>query len=154
MIKPFTTETFSITSGEYLRTLMGLWLPRHGWKVAIPILLCAAIGVALADERLILVALMLVFIVAPMGMSFLYSYYMLTPEVARAILPQRVTAQKDGNILIEYTDPERPAQSVTLTPGDIRQIKHTPTSTVIVLHARRLQFIIIPHQAVVREINA
>ncbi|MDE6466821.1 MAG: hypothetical protein K2L44_08975, partial [Duncaniella sp.] len=71
------TAPFTTTSGRYLSTLIGLWLPRHGWKIALPLIAVAAAGIILPDARLILVALMLLFIVMPMGMSFLYTYYML-----------------------------------------------------------------------------
>lgn len=56
--------------------LLSLWLPRYGWLVITPILVCGVLG-AVFDGRLMLVALMLLFIVVPMLMSFLYTYLLL-----------------------------------------------------------------------------
>ncbi len=83
------TSPFVTTSGDYLSTLMKLWIPKYGWTVALPLLVCAVIG-ATIDVRFLFIALMLLFIVVPMLMSFLYTYYMLTPEARRAVTRKEV----------------------------------------------------------------
>ena len=73
------TAPFRTVSGDYFAVLLSEWIPRYGWTVLIPVLATAGYGCLSHDERWLLVALMLVFIVAPMVMSFLYTYYMLAP---------------------------------------------------------------------------
>ena len=99
------TRPFSTTSGDYLSVLISLWLPRYGWIIILPIALCAALGFVF-DERLLLVALMLLFIVVPMLMSFLYTYYMLTPEARRAVLRKEVEIADGEYIRLTYLNPE------------------------------------------------
>ena len=160
------TAPFTTTSGRYLSTLIGLWLPRHGWKIALPLIAVAAAGIILPDARLILVALMLLFIVMPMGMSFLYTYYMLTPEARRAILPKQVMIAPGEYIRLHYLPSEKPETEKTdETDGtaidtfpvpadetipwtDIRRVKLTSSAIVYILNTKRLQFILIPSSAI------
>lgn len=154
------TNPFTTRSGEYLSTLISLWLPRHAWKIAVPLASLAAAGIIIPDERLLLVALMLLFIVIPMGMSFLYTYYMLTPEARRAILPKQVVIDEGRSLTLRYLPEEKPEEEKDDTPHfkipddevidwkDIRKVKYTSTAYVYVLNTPRLQFIIVPYLAV------
>ncbi len=157
------TAPFVTTSGTYLSTLISLWFPRHGWKVLIPIFLLALAGVLLPDARLILVALMLLFIIVPMGMSFLYPYYMLTPEARRAILRKQVIVDPGVSLTLHYLPDEKPEEreeyveepkafpvpeDETISWSNIRKVKYTSTACVYILDTRRLQFIIIPYSAI------
>lgn len=99
------TSTFSTSSGDYLSVLLMLWLPRYGWTVILPVIAFAIIGVFF-DERFLLVALMLVFIVIPMLMSFLYTYYMLTPEARRTVLRKEVIIDEGKSLKLLYLSSE------------------------------------------------
>lgn len=158
------TSPFVTTSGTYLSTLLGLWLPRHGWKVLLPLLLVALAGVIIPDARLILVALMLLFIVIPMGMSFLYPYYMLTPEARRAIVRKQVIVEPGESLTLHYLPEEKTEETIIEGSEDtpafpipedetipwtmIRRVKYTTTACVYILDTRRLQFIIVPYTAI------
>lgn len=157
------TSVFTTTSGNYLSTLVGLWLPRHGWKIAVPLVAVAAAGIAIPDERLILVALMLLFIVVPMGMSFLYTYYMLTPEARRAVLPKQVVIDPGRSLTLRYVkevvekdaDGDEEAREEMPVPDDeviewseIRRVKFASTVCIYILSTDRLQFIMVPYEAV------
>lgn len=54
-----------------------------------------------------LVALMLLFIVVPMLMSFLYTYYMLTPEARRAVIRKTVEIDEGRSIGLTYLPDEK-----------------------------------------------
>lgn len=160
------TDPFVTTSGDYLSVLMGLWLHRYGWLVVLPILLCAVIG-AFVDVRFLFISLMLLFIVVPMVMSFLYTYYMLTPEARRAVTRKYVEISEGMSIRLVYLPPEKPIYSepklgedapqeeiVVKIPepeniswSDIRKVRYTSRFVVYILDTPRLQFVLVPYSA-------
>lgn len=163
-----STEPFLTTSGDYLSVLLGAWIPRYGWALALPVLLFLIMGYALHDERWFLVALMVIFIVAPMVMSFLYIYYMLTPEARRAVLRKRVDIVPGHYLRLEYlpecdtTDDagtEPPASNTDINGTvplpevieweNILKVKSTSRFMVFFLKGERIRFILIPRAAFV-----
>ena len=169
------TNPFVTTSGDYLSVLLSLWLPRYGWLVITPILVCGVLG-AVFDERLMLVALMLLFIVVPMLMSFLYTYYMLTPEARRAVIRKTVEIDEGRSIRLIYlpdekredaknrskrmllpiakdeeAEPQMPALPVPdpekIDWSEVIGVKYTSRFTVYLLRGVRLTFLLIPHSA-------
>lgn len=101
-----TTQPFTTSSGDYLSVLLSLWIPRYGWTIILPIAICAAVGFVY-DPRFLLIALMLLFIVVPMLMSFLYTYYMLTPEARRAVIRKQVEIDENNFIRLIYLSDEK-----------------------------------------------
>lgn len=172
---PVTTAPFLTTSGDYFSVLLSAWLPRYGWTLAIPILAFAILGYVLHDERWMLVALMLLFIVMPMAMSFLYTYYMLAPEARRSVLRKRVEIVPGSHLRLEYLpEPEKSAGDSsgdrkedaplnTENPGNggvftvpvpetipwdhILKVKATSRFRVYWLKGERMQFLLIPWSA-------
>lgn len=169
------TNPFVTTSGDYLSVLLSLWLPRYGWIVITPILVCGVLG-AVFDERLMLVALMLLFIVVPMLMSFLYTYYMLTPEARRAVIRKTVEIDEGRSIRLTYlpdekredaknrskrmllpiakdeeAEPQMPELPIPdpekIDWSDVIGVKYTSRFTVYLLRGVRLTFLLIPHSA-------
>ncbi len=104
------TAPFSTRPGDYLSVLLSLWLPRYGWMVLSPILLCVVVGCVI-DVRFVLIAVMLVFIVIPMLSSFLYPYYMLTPEARRAVLRKQVLISEGNSLMLIYLPEDSPSES-------------------------------------------
>lgn len=140
------TSEFTTTSGDYLKALLTLWLPKHLGYIIAPIFALVVSGVLTHDWRLELVALMLVFIVIPMGMSFLYTYYMLTPEARRAVLPKRVDILPDREVKLTFAedgDDERIPWEM------VREVKFSSLNSaiIIVLRSKRLKFILVPYAA-------
>ncbi len=169
------TNPFVTTSGDYLSVLLSLWLPRYGWLVITPILVCGVLG-AVFDGRLMLVALMLLFIVVPMLMSFLYTYYMLTPEARRAVIRKTVEIDEGRSIRLTYlpdekqedvknrskrmllpiakdeeAEPQMPALPIPdpekIDWSEVIGVKYTSRFTVYLLRGVRLTFLLIPHSA-------
>lgn len=148
----------SLTS-DYLLTLLWLWLPGRGWFIAVPVIVCAAVGVVV-DIRWLIVALALVLVVGPMLMAFFFIYYMLTPEARRAVLPRTVEVEHGKEIRIHYLD-ERRAESGEAAPAErgempvpddevipwsqVRGVWPRRGRTVYLLRGPRLQFIIVPN---------
>lgn len=133
------------------------------------------------DERFLLVALMLLFIVVPMLMSFLYTYYMLTPEARRAVLRKEVEISEGESLRLIYLPPEesenerrKRTKRIELPVGGSREeekplpplplpvpetirwedvigVKYTARFIVYLINGPRLNFILIPHSAIPRE---
>lgn len=162
------TAPFRTASGDYFAVLLSEWIPRYGWTVLIPVLATAGYGCLSHDERWLLVALMLVFIVAPMVMSFLYTYYMLAPEARRTILCKTVEIYPGSHISLRYIAPEEktPAEDDKKIPADDRsdnfvlppaetipwcdvvRVRNTSRFQVYFLRGVRMQFLLVPHSAV------
>lgn len=176
------TNPFVTTSGDYLSVLLSLWLPRYGWAVMLPVVACGALGF-MFDERLLLVALMLLFIVVPMLMSFLYTYYMLTPEARRAVIRKEVEIDEGRSIRLTYLPPEEAEETrdksrrmllpiaseeelekplpplripdpETIGWCDVTGVRYTSRFTVYLLRGPRLTFLLIPHSAFQKEVSA
>ncbi|MCM1075843.1 MAG: hypothetical protein NC411_00605 [Bacteroides sp.] len=175
------TIPFVTTSGDYLSVLLSLWLPRYGWLVILPIAAFAACGV-MFDVRFLLVALMLLFIVVPMLMSFLYTYYMLAPEARRAVIRKEVEISEGEFLKLTYLGPEEKDEAAQrnskrmllpiaeekdddpLPPlpvpapekigwDDVIATRSTSRFMVYIIKGPRLNFILIPHSAFMRKIQ-
>lgn len=81
---------------------MGAKMKSHGWLLLIPVIAFIALGLVRDDARWYIMALMLVFIIGPMAMSMIYTSYMLTPEVRRAVLPKRIIITPGESLRLEY----------------------------------------------------
>ncbi|MCX4288316.1 MAG: hypothetical protein OSJ46_02340 [Duncaniella sp.] len=143
--KPFTT-----TSGDYMKCLLALWLPRYGWWLPVMLALFAGIGISLGDVRYLIIALMIVFIVCPMVMSIFYIYYMLTPEARRAVLRKQVEIIENQQMTLTYLpadedDNRRLPQPETIPWSEIKTILRIGTFRVYILRSPRLSFILIPY---------
>ncbi len=168
------TEVFTTTSGQYLAALLGLWLPRYWWSAVLPPAIFAVLGACLDDWRFYLVALMLVFIVIPMGMSFLYTYYLLTPEARRAILPKRVEIAPGKCITLHYEpvrdkwndaeddeakDEKEEKENPPVPETErvdwkmVKGVKFASTYCLYILDTPRLQFIMVPYAAMPRGVS-
>lgn len=151
-----TSEAFTITPGEYLKVLLSLWIPKYGYLIALPIVLCLVIGLAF-DVRFALIAIMLIFIVVPMLSSFLYPYYMLAPEARRSVICKRVEIAEKEYLKLCYLKEEKGEEDIndkrilpedeTIRWEDIKRIRYSPRYRIYVLNTPRLSFILIPHTA-------
>lgn len=161
------TRQFTTSSGDYFAILISEWTPRYGWTLLLPLLATAALGCVLHDVRWVLVALMLLFIVIPMAMSFLYTYYMLTPEARRAVLCKRVEIEEGECVKLIYERPRRdnedeavnataedtdadaplpPAE--TLPWSDVKRVRRTSRFLVYFLKGERMQFLLVPLESI------
>ncbi|WP_297059352.1 hypothetical protein [uncultured Duncaniella sp.] len=174
------TAPFRTTSGEYFSVLLKAWMVRYGWLMLIPTAFFVALGYALHDERWLLVALMTVFIVAPMVMSFIYTYYMLTPEARRAVLRKRVEIAEGEYIRLIYlpsentsddrdglhdADPdikadmknhgpeteEKVPEPETISWTEITKVRSTQQYRVYETDGKRMQFILVPWSSFLRD---
>ncbi len=150
MNRTFVTHPYRTGSGHYIRTVAGLWAARWWWTIALPITACfifAATNIAFA-----FVALMILFIIIPMIISFLYFYYALTPEAIMAMRNKRIHfSTKDITITYE------PANEEDSTPAyppahidwnDVISIEYRSRDMILHLKGSRYRFLLIPYEAI------
>ena len=161
------TEPFITRSSDYFTIVLIWWLFHHGWILIQPILVVAVIGIIMRDERIAITALLMLFIVMPMVMAFIFIYYMLVPEVGRMMLRKRVVIARGKYLRIEYlpepldeTDEaagddtgvqERiPHADVTIMWDAINRVITSHRFTIFVLNSKRLQLIMVPNDTIKR----
>lgn len=143
------TGEYSVTSSEYLREAVSLWLSRFWWVLPLPPLPFVALGIWLADIRWFMVALMVLFIIIPMGLSFLYFYSLLSPELRHSLLPKKVAVTPLGlriTYISENPDVEpRPADFIP--KADISSTLFRPRFLVYKLRRPSSAILLIPYSA-------
>lgn len=151
------TGPFRITTGDYFGTVLRAWLVKWGWMMLLPTIVFLALALALSDERWLIVALLVVFIIAPMVMSMVYTNYMLTPQARRAILPMRAEITPGHSLrLIQLDKLPSDDEDDECTPTEVNAetipwseiLGESLTATHRVYRLAGLQFILIPHRAV------
>lgn len=152
MSSTIITSVFKTGSGDYLSTLMGLWLRHYWWIPVLPPAILAGLGAGLHDWRFTLVALMFVFIIVPMGMSWLYTNYMLTSEARQAILPKQVVITKGEGLRLIYEplvdeDEQRIVPDEYIAAADVSRTEFGKTAVIYLLRSKRLRFILVPYSA-------
>lgn len=93
------TEPFRLTPAKYLRVAAGKLLPSVMAGVAVPVIVCLV--AACFDLRWAFVALILLFLVAPTLIAYIYFYKLLTPEAHEALQTKRVVFEDDG-LTVEF----------------------------------------------------
>lgn len=89
-----TTEDYKITGGEYLRILIKVFF---SWiYVAVFGALSLLFIMAIWDIRFLLVGLMVIFILIPFAVSYLYIWYCLKPESRDMILDKHLIITSEG----------------------------------------------------------
>lgn len=164
------TEPFVIHASDYFNRILLWWLFKYGWILLFPILTVAILGIILEDERIAISALLMIFIIAPMVMAFIFLYYMLVPEIRRVVLRKRVVIARDRYVRLEYlpdprydkvaeskdTDDDTSTEHIppqlpddeTITWDAIVKVVVEPHFTVFLLHSKRRMLIVIPNSAI------
>lgn len=113
----FTTEQFRLTPAKYLRVAAGKLLPAVTACMALPLVACLV--AACFDLRWAFVALILLFLVAPTLMAYIYFYKLLAPEAREALQPKKIVFEKDA-LTVVYL----PVEDDMPVPAP-RRIRHT-----------------------------
>lgn len=97
------TTVFAIAPSATSRILAGRRLERRWWLFVLPV--AAALVAALADIRWLFVALIMVFMIWPAALFFVWTGAAITVEAARASLPHSIRFDASG-LHIAYIDGE------------------------------------------------
>lgn len=147
------TTPFKTTSGTYISAVFKQWLSRYWWTIVLPELLCIILAFT-HNIAFAFVALMLLFIVYPIIMSFIYFYHALTPRAVSSIFKKKILLTHEG-LHIYYIEPENNENKSYRIPADenilwddIKSARYSGRNCILELHENRYNFIIIPFQAI------
>lgn len=136
------TEPFRGTPGAYVRRCTLMWLGRWWWALALPVAVCAAL--ALSEPVWLFVAMMVLFLLIPAIIAFVYFRYGLSPEAVQTLLERTVSV--DGRA-ITVTDTGS-GKTHRYAPTDIHSVEDTGKTLVIRLVHPRYHHIAVPLSAV------
>ena len=109
-----TIQPFAIGKGTYFAITLTSWLSQWWWSIALPMAICGAC--ATFDLRFLFLALILIFLVAPMVVMMLYFSYILAPQALYSIMPKTLTIC-DDHIILHFVQEEK-KDSEKDTQGD------------------------------------
>lgn len=116
-----STDEFTVAPSATAARLARLWLWRRRFFLALPVAALAIAG--MADWRFLVVALMVVFIIWPMALGFVWMNAALAPDAVRASQPHRMEFTADG-IRTVYTprDGYPPVAPQSVAWSDVKSI--------------------------------
>ncbi|MDO4511130.1 MAG: hypothetical protein Q4B68_04845 [Bacteroidales bacterium] len=137
--------TFSckITSGEYAKIVFARFFGAYWILFAFPLLVCGCLSVL--DIRVFIIALMLVFVVIPLVMFFLYSYYMFTDSMVWSISDKQVTLTPGGHLVLDFENPK--LSRVVLKREEIKTVERTKTYVLLQCEDSPYRVLVIPVSA-------
>lgn len=131
---------FKISPAAYLKKVAKAFMADWWPLLALPVLVCASLAVVNVD--FIIVALMLVFVAAPMATALLYIYYVLSLEASWSVADKRVEQRPNGDLLLTFADERR--QPRLIARREVAGISADAHSMLLRLAVRRYTFLVIP----------
>ena len=154
----FETEYFSITSGKYVKTILLMMLFDYWWAILLLLLSCALLA-ALVNLAFVYVGLIILFILFPSALMFIYFYFSTTEEARIAVLSKKVKLEDD--IIVVQFEPIMPVsyeedenakpicpKSVFIKKEDIKKIDDMGAFIRIYLKGGKYKFLTIPFSVV------
>lgn len=153
-----TTDCFRISPGIYLRYTARSVVPRLALAICVPFIACCI--AAVWDLRWAFVALILIFLVAPMIVGYIYFSRLLTPQARKALSPQKVTlpdyrsnTKTECQLTVTYIsadDENTPPSPVSFPWNNVQKI--TETRKYLIIEADALGYpLIIPKSSLTNE---
>lgn len=131
-----------INSGEYCKIVFSQFFADNWIFFLFPILVCACLSVF--DVRIIIVALMLLFIVVPFVMILLYSYYILTDSMVWSISDKQVTLADDNSMTLEFENPK--LRTVKLVRENVKRVFYAKGYILFQVENVKYRFFVIPEK--------
>lgn len=111
------TDIYRMPSGKYLKTMVVMFGRRFVYVCAAALAVSVMLG-AWVDWRCFILALMVVLLICPALMAWLYFYYGLRPECFVNVMPHYIGKGKEGiSVTILKTDEEENYEEVTYIFG-------------------------------------
>lgn len=155
--KAISTERYNISHGKFIKLLLQLVGRRWLWFPAILFVVVSLFAV-LSDLRYAIVAMMVLFILIPMLLAFLYIYYGLSQGCWQNILERRLTVSDDFVEIVSYVkrkigfdDEETLREEERITKiewKDINRVRFISSGIVLELSCRPYGFMYIPFSAI------
>jgi len=132
-----------------MRAVAEVWSGRWWWTIALPVIACLALGMAL-NAAFVFVAFMLVFLIVPLVMMFLYFCHALTPEARMAILYKRLRISPESGIDVVYEpagDSGTAPASTHVSWDEVTDIEYRDRDVMMHLSGNRYRFMLVPYDA-------
>lgn len=139
-----TTNSFKVSGGEYVEILFKLFVGRWWWIGAIAVI--GVFSLSAININFIYVALMLIFIVIPMIMAFLYIYYGLVPESRLSILEKSAIISSDA-IELHFEKEDGIVKIEHLNFNSFTRYVPKKKCLLLVYRGRNYRFLVIPYTA-------
>ena len=133
-----------VSPGCYMRHLSLMFLADNWLWMCLPVAVCAVLAVWI-DVRLVIVALMTLFVALPMVLALLYFYYGFSP-LARWSIMEKKAAINDQGITLTFTD-ERMKTHV-INKDDVRHIIEKEDVWMLMIKGNRYNCLMLPTSAI------
>ncbi|MDE6491110.1 MAG: hypothetical protein K2L49_08145 [Muribaculaceae bacterium] len=143
------TSTYSTSANSYMRTVAEVWLGRWWWCLIIPVASCFALA-ATVNVAFTFVGFMILFLIVPTVVMFLYFAHALTAEARMAVLRHRVSVSSD-EIVVDFEPDELTGNEYEPVHIGIREIVGVECrSHDLMLHlsGSQYRFLLIPYDAI------
>lgn len=130
-----------------MRLVIEEWLIDRGWIPAIPLAAVALAAWKTGDLRLWVLVPVLICLIFPLLMVFVYYTYALTPEATAAVRSHHTRVNADGSLTLT---PEPDAESGRRLPdlhigaNEIKSVEERADRHIVRLNGKPFRFIIIP----------
>ena len=133
-----------VSPGCYMRHLSLMFLADNWLWMCLPVAVCAVLAVWI-EVRLVIVALMTLFVALPMVLALLYFYYGFSP-LARWSIMEKKAAINDQGITLTFTD-ERMKTHV-INRDDVRHIIEKEDVWMLMIKGNRYNCLMLPTSAI------
>lgn len=147
---PIITETYRLTPATYFKTAAGVMLPSVLAACAL-LVLGATVAAVLFDMRIILVALILLFLIVPFIVNHIYFSKLLTVEAQQALTPKYVEINPGLSVkeIFESADEENtPPQPICHNWEQISGARINSKNIILTFSDKKSSTLIIPISAV------
>ncbi len=131
---------FKISPAAYLKIVAKAFLADWWPLMVLPVLVCASLAVV--SVNFLIVALMLVFVAAPMAMAMLYINYVLSLEASWSVADKSVAQRPNGDMLLTFADERRRPRLVARS--EVAGVTADAQSLLLRLGVRRYTYLVIP----------
>jgi hypothetical protein len=144
-----TLTPFRISAGSYMRLVLSLYLRRWWWVYAAVVAATAALGTI--DSNFIILALMIVFIIFPMLLAYLYFYYGLAAESRYSILSKKAELTDEGLRLIFIDEKGEENGAELLKWSQFSGIQPMRNHLLLPFSGMKFRFVAIPYDSLTEE---
>lgn len=150
----FATNEYSISANKYIKSVLLMVLSRWWWVPVLLVLLSLILSTV--NISFIYVALILIFIIFPTALMFIYFHQSTTQESRIAILKKTISIGNNGILIkfapierIKYVGDEEHVEKIVPKPifipkSDVKSVVNMGTYIKVYLNGGRYKFIEIP----------
>ncbi len=133
-----------VSPGCYMRHLSLMFLADNWLWMCLPVAVCAVLAVWI-DVRVVIVALMTLFVALPMVLALLYFYYGFSP-LARWSIMEKKAAINDQGITLTFTDERMKTHAINR--DDVRHIIEKEDVWMLMIKGNRYNCLMLPTSAI------